>query len=472
MTRDDRPIPPPATGGDARDARSSDRRTLIVAVVAMVAMVVAGIAAGARFAGTTCRDLAVEVRAGDAAARTADVTDRSGSLAEGLDDLAAVLGPVRAQVVVDGAVRLAPVPGGVAVLAPSRMVVVDDDGTVRGGATTDGASVVVGDGADLYALVVPNAATGQVDALRPLTVAVGATPVVAGTCVDTALVGSPLAFVLDAGDGELLLLRAQEDGDDAELELRDPVAGRRWAARLALRPAPAGLMAARTSAGLGPDAVVVAQRTSAGEPGEGIDAAWVLAGHDRDDGAPRWTLDRAALAAAGVELAATADDLVAEVVLVGADEALVLLEPATAAAGDAQLRTAAWGPLADDRARAARIGTLVAVGTADGAVRDVASGVVVLAALRAPDGAVRVVTSGGPPAGSSDGMQGTGALDAEAPTVRIADAGPRGTVTASGDRVAGVRLEGARLLDLVAVGGRTWVLVGADGEAHLIGLGP
>jgi hypothetical protein len=109
-------------------------------------------------------------------------------------------------------------------------------GDLATAAVTLGAGTPVGSGLHLYSLALTNPLTGQVDALQPLDEELEGL-----TCQDTALVGSPLAFHLAASDGQLLVLRVEEDGDEPELELRDPVAGQVWAAGLRLPTAPAGL---------------------------------------------------------------------------------------------------------------------------------------------------------------------------------------------------------------------------------------
>ena len=305
---------------------AADRRTLVIAVVAMLGLVALGVVSGALFARSACATISPEavaaaevstgadVEAGQAGAAAAaalgDLTpaDRA-AVEEGVGALADRLGAVTAVTPVNGVDRIAAIDGGVAALGPVVTTFVDG-GTTAGGAVSLQQGVAVGDGAHLYSLALTNPLTGQVDALQPLDEDLSGM-----TCVDTALVGSPLAFHLAAGDGELLLLRIEEDGDDAELELRDPVAGRRVAAELELPTAPAGLAGARLTGGLGPDLVVAATRTT------GDDEVPVITAVERSDGSPRWTLDRAALGAAGVTL--PAGPVRAEVAAVGPERVLV-----------------------------------------------------------------------------------------------------------------------------------------------------
>jgi hypothetical protein len=119
--------------------------------------------------------------------------------------------------------------------------------------------------------------TGQTDAL----VGLRGTDLEVGACVDTAVVGSPFAFLLGGGEGELLLLRADEDGDNPDLQLRDARAGARWEARLQLPAGPPGTLAERLSAELGPETVVAARRVGPQEETE----LPALVSVDRGDGA-------------------------------------------------------------------------------------------------------------------------------------------------------------------------------------------
>jgi len=107
------------------------------------------------------------------------------------------------------------------------------------------------------------------------------------------VVGSPFAFHLDADDGELLLLRVEEDARDPLLQLRDPVQGGVWEAQVAVPVAPPGILAERVTARGGPDTVVTARRVLPGES----EAA--IAAYDRSDGTLRWrvSIDQAGVRA-------------------------------------------------------------------------------------------------------------------------------------------------------------------------------
>lgn len=298
---------------------AADRRTLTIGAFAMVLLVLVGVVSGALFARSACSDIQPTVIAAPPAGgelallRDAvpglDAEERA-DWQEELDLLAAELGPVTGVAAAPDAGRLAATALGPAAIG-ATVVQLGSTGSTVLGAVEVGEGTVVGSGAHLYPLALTNLLTGQVDALQPLDADLQGL-----TCVDTALVGSPLAFHLDAGDGQLLLLRIEEDGDDAELELRDPVAGRFWAADLVLPPAPAGLAGARLTAGLGDDVVVAGTRTTPGE------AAPVLTAVAREDGTPRWELTRDELAAAGVGLPAEGPSR-AEVQHVGAELVLV-----------------------------------------------------------------------------------------------------------------------------------------------------
>ncbi len=305
---------------------AADRRTLLLAGAAMVALVAVGVVSGALFARSACATIGPEAVAGAEVLAGADLaaTAPAAAVAEALGDadpeqvaeleaaltaLSGQLGDLTAIAAAQEVDGLAPVPGGVAAIGAQVTAF------GRGGVVVDSAvdlqdGVAVGDGAHLYSLALANPLTGQVDALQPLD-----DDLTGLTCVDTALVGSPLAFHLDAGGGELLLLRIEEDGDDAELELRDPVAGRRWAADIEIPGAPAGLVGARLTARLGPEVAVAATRTG---PGDDVP---VVTGVDRRDGGLRWTVDRTALEAAGVRVPDA--PLRAEVAAVGDAAALV-----------------------------------------------------------------------------------------------------------------------------------------------------
>lgn len=274
---------------------AADRRTLVIAALAMVALVAIGVVSSALFTASACEainpspvELSFYGTDVDAALKQAFTDlDEAGRdrMAATLEALGEQLGPVSAVQVLPEAAGLAATGIGVVATGSTTAVV---DGAGPATAVDVGEATVVGDGAALYGLALENPLTGQVDALQP--VAAGTAeggPLEGLTCQDTATVGTPLAFHLDAGGGELALLRADEDGEDAVLELRDPIEGRVWAAPLELGRAPAGVQGERLTAGLGDDIVVTGYRT---DP-EAAEVP-VLAGFDRADGAARWTLTR------------------------------------------------------------------------------------------------------------------------------------------------------------------------------------
>jgi hypothetical protein len=298
---------------------SADRRTLTIGAIAMVLLILVGVVSGALFARSACADISPTIVAAPIAGAELGLLravapgltpDGQAGWQEELELLSGELGPVTGIAATGGAGRLTATATGPVTLGET-IVQLDATGSRVPHAAEVGTGIVVGDGEHLYSLALTNLLTGQVDALQPLDAELGGM-----TCVDTALVGSPLAFHLDAADGELLVLRIEEDGDDAELELRDPVAGRVWAADLELPSAPAGLAGARLTAGLGPEVVVAGTRTSPGE------TAPVLAAVARTDATPRWQVTRDDLVAAGVVLPED-EPTRAEVHHVGSELALI-----------------------------------------------------------------------------------------------------------------------------------------------------
>jgi hypothetical protein len=349
----------------AADARS-DRRTLLVGVAVMLGLIGVGIAFGLGPAGTACRRL-------DPVALAPRPAPTDGRV-----DLATVgAGPAGGRPGAADVVpaRLAPHPAGVLVTG-GDVVLLGPDGAVLAGAAFDPPVAVVGSGTAVYAVVVANPATGQVDALRPVRVA--ATGVTAGACVDTSAIGSPLTFLLAAGEGQLLALRTDEDGTDAVLELRDPLRGRVWAPRLELGRAPAGILGARTSGGLGPDLAVLVHRI------DDVDALAVLA-VDRTSGAERWTLTGGDVRAVLPPELAALPAVRLEVAAVGPD--VVLLATADVATG-APLPPRVHGPLA-----------IPGTPPTAGPVATVRLG---------SDGTVRSVVPGAPPVATGDRLEGPG----------------------------------------------------------------
>ena len=376
------------------DARS-DRRTMIVGVSVMLGLVAFGIAFGARFGATECRRLEPDVivagsaAAGGAALR-ADAGNRLVDAALGEGASAALIAEHgellwARELPLDGMRRVAADPAGVLVTGAGALLI-DGDGSVLAGAGFGGGVEVVGDGASVYAVVVGNVITGQVDALRPLQLA--RQGITRSACVDTSAVGSPLSFLHDAREGLLVGLRTDEDGSESVLELRDPSRGRVWAPPVLLGQAPAGLQGARTSGRIAGDVVVLARRSSDADTVTGAVLAF-----DRRDGAPVWRIEadelRAALAAVDGGALAAASTLRVEVMdedpadaARGAGALRLLVTPDVGA--DALLPPPLHGPFArlvdeaDRRAREATVdagpAATVLLDLADGSIREVRPG--------------------------------------------------------------------------------------------------
>ena len=398
-----------ATRDPEADARS-DRRTLIVGVSTMIGLVLFGIAFGARFAATECRRLEPDVIvAGSAAAGGAALTDGEArelvGTAIGTEALAALIEAHGAltwarELPLDGMRRIAADPAGVLVTGAGALLV-DRDGALLAGASFGDGVEVVGDGTSVYAVVVGNVITGQVDALRPLQLA--RQGVTRSACVDTSAVGSPLSFLHDAREGLLVGLRTDEDGSDAVLELRDAARGRVWAPPVLLGQAPAGLHGARTSGRIAGDVVVLTRRVSDADT-----VTTTVLAFDRMDGEALWSIEaedlRAALRSiAGGGLAASPTlriEVIDTDVQDGAEAATLLRLLVTPDVGpDALLPPPLHGPFAglvhasDRRAREAAVdagpSATVLLGLADGSVREVRPG-------RTPHDATPIVrTSGG-----------------------------------------------------------------------------
>jgi hypothetical protein len=367
--------PPDGTDRPHEDPLAADRRTLVIAAVVMVALVLVGVVSGSLFARSACRDLAPTAAqapvASDpdlvvAAAFPQLEPAAADELVEAITELAGVLGPLTGIADATGAERLAIVggaPGGVG----AATTLVAATGQVQASATFDEAATIVGDGDALYSLALVNPLTGQVDGLQPVD-----RDLQPGTCVDTALVGSPLAFHLAAGGGQLALLRVGEDGGEPELELRDPVAGQVWVAPLELGQAPAGILGEWVAGAFGERDVLVGRRTRPG------DEEPVVAAFARRTGDLRWELGRGDLG----DLVADAGPQPVEVLRADAEAALVLIgaveDPDGAADG------ASAGARAGDGAR------LLALDLADGSVRwsqSLPEGGVVESAVLRPDAA-------------------------------------------------------------------------------------
>jgi outer membrane protein assembly factor BamB len=342
--------------GRTDDPMSADRRVLAVAAVSMVALVLVGVVSAQLFTRSACDRVAPELidarTVGIAGPALLDegITDVDLVLDEafpalddaGRDGLFAALavledelGPLVAAADVRGAEGLATVAGEVAALG-AVTTLLDVGGTdVRATADLD-EGTVVGSGDAVYSLALVNPMTDQVDAVQPLDADLTASP-----CLDTATVGTPLAFHLDAGDGELLLLRTEEDGDEPALELRDAATGSIWSTPVDVGIAPAGVLAERVTARLGGDTLVVGWRTLDDHEGDAVAAL------DRATGEVRWTAPVTPLReAAGAE----GRPLWIRVLAVAGDEVLVSLVPEDAS-GSASTATVALLDLADGEVR-------------------------------------------------------------------------------------------------------------------------
>jgi outer membrane protein assembly factor BamB len=321
--------------GRTDDPMSADRRVLAVAAISMVALVLVGVVSAQLFTRSACASIDPEpipdrsVAAVAPAVAGEGVPDVGLVAAEAFPDLpeeerdavtAAIaalegaIGPLATVADVRGADGLRAVDGGVAAIG-STTTLLDADGAAVQATVDVDEGTVVGSGSSLFSLALVNPLTGQVDALQA--VDPGLAP---GPCIDTATVGTPLAFHLDAGDGELLVLRTEEDGDEPAVELRDPLAGSVWSTELEVGTAPAGVLAERVTARLGVDTVVAGWRTVPSHEG---DAVALL---DRDRGEVRWKAPVAPLREAAQ---AGSQPLWVDVLAVGEREVLVtlLLEP-------------------------------------------------------------------------------------------------------------------------------------------------
>ena len=327
------------------DEVRADRRVVLTALVVMFALVLSGVLFATFFATTSCRQLGPERLAAPIVAEQAGAARlllvEAGADPAAVDAAEVQLGQVGAAVTLplSAPLRIGEAPAGIGavVVTGDGAALVAQSGDVTAAATFRRAVTVVGDGVSMFALVVGNTLTGQVDALRPLVpTATGLEP---GACVDTSAVGSPLSFLHDARGGNLVGLRTDEDGTDAVLELRDHVRGRVWAPVVELPRAPAGLQGSRTSGALGPDTVVMARRTvaDAAEP-----MPTVLA-FRRTDGAALWQLDAATVRGALPADLAEVPALRIEVAHVGADRVLLVAFPDVPA--DALLPHPRFGPL-------------------------------------------------------------------------------------------------------------------------------
>ena len=400
----------------------SDRRVMLTALAVMLGLVLFGVGYGALFAATECRTLRPVAR--DVGALHTGVSAPGALDPVLLAQLEERLGPVTGvlELPLDAPLRLSSRGDGVLVTGDGLVHVRADGSADAVAFRRSGAVTVVGDGRATYALVVGNTITGQSDALRPLLL--GADGIEAGTCVDTSAVGSPLSFVHDAREGQLLGLRTDEDGSDVLVELRDPSRGRVWAPSIVLPRAPAGLHGSRTSGAIGPDLVVVTRRISDADDVTERTAAAVL-GFARGDGASRFTLTpdevRAALAAGAVSgpTAGLAEEPALRIAVAHVDTAVVTLVVFPDVGADELLPLPAHGPLGALAAPHPRSVTLT---------------------LAADDGRVLRVAAG---------VDGTGRDGADREGLRARVTGLLGEPT----------LDGGRVVDVLEVDGQLWVLL-------------
>ena len=289
----------PRAGGE--DPLSADRRTLVIAAVAMVVLIAVGVVSAAIFTRSACGAVTPELVAPGNGGPAAVDDQHAAVLAEalpGLDEerlaelvegLAALGGDTATtEEVVLGAADVGPATAlthldGDRVATGLRLTVLHDPDGRQAAATgavaeVEDPAVVVGDGSTLYSLALGNELTGQVDAIVPV-----ASGLEAGECFDTAQVGIPLTFHLDADDGELLLFRVDDDGDHPEVEVRD-ADGSVHSERIVLGAGPPGALAERLDGMLGDELVVTARRTRADEQPPAIQA------RDRASGSERWSV--------------------------------------------------------------------------------------------------------------------------------------------------------------------------------------
>jgi hypothetical protein len=455
---------PPAAPADpveAEDPLAADKRTMVIGGAAMVALILVGVVSAQLFARGGCVAVADPQAIADAPSEAPPaelIGDRLG--ADGAAIVAAIERtagvPVTTASAVGDADGLLALEEGVVAVGPT---VTSFDASLTPIATFDTTDRLVGGGSTIYDVAVANEVTGQADALVPLSGA----DLDVGTCVDTAVVGSPFAFLLGGGDGQLLLLRADEDGDRPELQLRDDESGALWDARIVLPTGPPGTLAERTSAGLGPEVVVAARRVGPQEE----TASPAVTVHDRADGTERVTVDASDLATASQLDEASPTRW--QVAAVGETTALLHGRPDPSDADED-------APVADD-------GVLVLLDLEDGEVTAVTDGVGPLVAA-VPDPAASADLYGVATAsteGADELRLVTADGEAETLTARVADTHLAwlgdGLLAAGGDQLvrtgptgepAVEELPGARVTDLLTTtDGRVAVLLtsASDGDA-------
>ncbi|MEX2532963.1 MAG: hypothetical protein WD360_03265 [Nitriliruptoraceae bacterium] len=262
------------------EAKSNDRRILTIGVTTMVVFLLIGVGSAAVFSRPACRLVAPTFVALDVTVGS----DNDPLAAFGNDDLARFVAAVDQAVERDvtavdafGSDRLTLFGPRLAAIGAS--VLLFDDMHRPTGQVLFRDATVVGGGDALYALALTNPTSGQIDALQPI-----GSDLTARTCVELALVSTPLAFFLDAADGEVLLLRADEDGEEPFVEVRDPNAGRRLETPVELTIGSAGQHGVRT-AGVFFGGLIVFSQALTSTPNDTV--VW---GIDRNDGSIRFTV--------------------------------------------------------------------------------------------------------------------------------------------------------------------------------------
>lgn len=436
----------------ATDPMAADKRVLIIGLVTMVVLLAVGVTGAALFTGSACSDIALQpVAAGVSGSDRAAVPD---DLEGTLQDLEAAFGPVSGLADVGDAAGLVALDGAAAAVGSDRVSVVDGaGGSVLAEATFGEPTQLVGSGSHLFSLALINPLTGQVDAFAPVDPGLDA-----GTCIDTAVVGEPFAFHLDAGAGALLLFRVEEDSASPEVELRGGADGRRWITSVEVPVAPPGILAERITGGLGDELVVTARRVI---PGETQPAVVAL---DRDDGRPRWEVDPSALDAVLQETPVwitvlTVDE---DVVILGVsgEQARDVVTPVALGSDDGEVR---WvgKPIGGSVDVEVVDGTVWLLGRPAGGIEvarlDAADGSPRSAPWRAEhDGALRVID------GTQPMVVSDGSLSVWEEPSGADDPGWRTIVDAAGDDAAVV------FRDAGSSDGRNRILVGVEGETALL----
>jgi hypothetical protein len=273
--------PPDGATAASEDPLAADKRTLTIGAASMVGLILVGVVSAQLFVRGGCEPLGdpvtVDTEVQDAeAALTALGVDGAGVL----DTLGSTLDAgFTVGVEVGDATGLTTGTGGLVATGPQTTALVAPDGAASPRLDTGGD--VVGSGETLYGVNLANPGTGQVDGFTP----VASSDLQPGGCTDTAVVGEAFAFLLDAGDGQMLLFRSEEDGAAAVAQLRDGATGA-WDLPIGLPAGSPGVLADRLTGALGPDRVVVARRVAPDDP----DPVVIVA--DRADGTTELEVSR------------------------------------------------------------------------------------------------------------------------------------------------------------------------------------